>query len=66
MSAASDLDQSTMCQWYEDINDSKLWHTSCGRIWEFIEAGPNENGVKVCHNCGKPVDVMPLQGDEND
>ena len=41
------------CVWTEDPDG--LWSTSCGRSWTFIEGGPEENGIRYCHGCGKPV-----------
>ena len=43
------------CVWTEDTDG--LWETSCGRSWTFIEGGPEENGVRYCHGCGKPVRI---------
>ena len=43
------------CTWTEDPEG--YWSTSCGRSWTFIEGGPEENGVRYCHGCGKPVRI---------
>lgn len=42
-----------ICEWFDDDG----WHSGCGKDWEFIYDGPNENGLKFCLYCGKPVTV---------
>jgi hypothetical protein len=41
-----------LCHWQREDEDSSLYHTECGRSWEFIEDGIKENRVKYCFNCG--------------
>ena len=48
-------DKAGECTWTEDPEG--YWSTSCGRSWTFIEGGPEENGVRYCHGCGKPVRI---------
>lgn len=43
------------CEWHTD--DDGMWHTSCGRTWEFINDGPAENRMHYCMGCGRKVDV---------
>lgn len=44
------------CAWtYDDSTSS--WDSACGEKWQFIDGGPEENGVKFCHGCGRPVRV---------
>lgn len=44
------------CTWHceEDINN---WHSDCGYQFQFMEDGPEENGVKFCPKCGKSVAI---------
>ncbi|MGI4318025.1 hypothetical protein ACR2XM_24765 [Klebsiella pneumoniae] len=51
------------CTWYceEDINN---WHSDCGYQFQFMEDGPEENGVKFCPKCGKSVAVSATEGAE--
>ncbi len=42
------------CEWKYDEEHEK-YDTSCGSAWSFIDEGIEENGVKFCHRCGKPV-----------
>ena len=51
------------CTWHceEDINN---WHSDCGYQFQFMEDGPEENGVKFCPNCGKSVAVSATEGTE--
>lgn len=49
------------CTWHceEDINN---WHSDCGYQFQFMEDGPEENGVKFCPKCGKSVAVSATEG----
>lgn len=51
------------CTWHceEDINN---WHSDCGYQFQFMEEGPEENGVKFCPKCGKSVAVSSTEGTE--
>lgn len=51
------------CTWHceEDINN---WHSDCGYQFQFMEEGPEENGVKFCPKCGKNVAVSATEGTE--
>ena len=33
------------------------WDSACGEAWSFIEGGPDENRVRFCQGCGKPVEI---------
>jgi len=44
-----------VCEWTYDHEDR--WDSSCGTSWTFISGGPEENGVKFCHGCGKRLKV---------
>ena len=46
-------DRTEECEWAYDNDD--FWQTSCGEAYTFIEGTPDENGVRFCHGCGKPV-----------
>lgn len=43
------------CKWTQD---DEWWSTECGASWVFIDCGPVENGVKFCHGCGRPVEIV--------
>lgn len=45
---------SNSCAWAYDENDH-YWSSSCGEDWSFIDGGPEENRVKFCQGCGRPV-----------
>lgn len=38
------------CAWTPDNED--MWNTSCGEVFTFIDAGPEENNAKYCCYCG--------------
>lgn len=44
------------CQWTYDEHDYK-WDSACGESWQFTDGGPEDNGVKFCQSCGKPVEL---------
>jgi len=44
------------CEWTEDAGE--MWQSSCGEALEFSWGGPVENGVKFCHGCGKPIEIV--------
>lgn len=48
------------CTWHceEDINN---WHSDCGYQFQFMEEGPEENGVKFCPKCGKSVAISATE-----
>jgi hypothetical protein len=51
------------CEWREDDPWGAMpgtYESACGELWTFTEGGAKENGVKFCHNCGKPVTVIPF------
>ena len=47
------------CEWQPDEEMDCLYETSCGMTWEFNDAGVEENRVKFCFGCGKPVKDIP-------
>jgi len=40
------------CEWSMD-EDSSTWETSCGKVFQFTEDGPKENGTVFCCYCGQ-------------
>lgn len=42
------------CLWSYDSHQG-TWHGKCGVYWVFMDDGPDENGMKFCPGCGKPV-----------
>ena len=49
------------CEWRDPGEDDVSWQTGCGKLWEFIDDGPSENGVKFCPYCGKPLVLVPAE-----
>jgi hypothetical protein len=43
-----------VCQWEYDQDDD-AYQTGCGEMWHFITGTAEENGVKFCPCCGKPL-----------
>lgn len=42
------------CIWRYDENDY-YWSGACGEDWCFTDGGPEENRVRFCQGCGRPV-----------
>jgi hypothetical protein len=55
--------QAEHCDWFTDYEGA--WGSDCGMLWEFTDGGPTENRVKFCMGCGKPVNVLPPDEDED-
>lgn len=43
------------CEWKLDEPDYNAWKGTCGRMWCLTEGTPNENKIKFCPYCGKPI-----------
>jgi hypothetical protein len=43
--------------WSRFSSDPEYWSTSCDNAWYFIDGTPEENRVKYCPFCGKPIKV---------
>lgn len=45
------------CEWKPEDPDIMpgTYASACGELWTFIDGGPNENRVRFCQGCGKPV-----------
>lgn len=44
------------CTWTYDETHC-AWDSSCGEKWILEDGGPNENRIRFCHGCSKPVEV---------
>lgn len=42
------------CIWRYDESDC-YWSGTCGEDWCFTDGGPEENRVRFCQGCGRPV-----------
>jgi len=51
-----------VCVWTQDSDGP--WCTSCGKVWEFNEGGPADNGAHFCHHCGGVLLAEPFAEDE--
>jgi len=63
LAKAAGADPVRVCQWRDPGEDDSEWQTGCGKGWTFIDDGPVENGVKFCPYCGKPLALVPAEGD---
>jgi hypothetical protein len=45
----------SFCDWTED---REYWAAACGQLWAFVDGGPEDNNVRYCHYCGRPVRVL--------
>lgn len=45
-----------VCVWtFDDDAHAPMWTSPCGVTYSFTEGGPEDNGHKFCHSCGKPL-----------
>lgn len=42
------------CEWW---NDGEMWESPCGVAYMFNSDGPEDNGHRFCHKCGKPIAI---------
>lgn len=42
------------CEWWED---GEMWESSCGVAYMFNSDGPEDNGHRFCHKCGKRIAI---------
>lgn len=62
-------DNRAECEWTEEDPWGVMagtYESSCGELWMFTEGGPEENRVRYCHACGKPVTVKHYPLRESD
>lgn len=53
-----------VCHWDED--DTGVWATDCRHEFEINEGTPDDNGMKFCCYCGKPLVQRLLQEGTDD
>jgi hypothetical protein len=45
-----------ICMWTQtDDEESNNWESACGDLFYFEDGTPEENGMKFCPYCGKPL-----------
>ena len=50
----------TKCKWAAPDDDG-VFATECGREWVFTEGTPQDNDVKFCMGCGRPVKYAAIK-----
>lgn len=50
------------CNWKPEI-DGEFWSGECGAAWTLIDAGPKENNMHYCPECGGQLNVPSTQGE---
>ncbi len=43
------------------VEDEDTWTTLCGNVWMFEEGTPQDNGMKFCCYCGRPLVQMEAE-----
>jgi len=46
------------CDWIEDVDG--VWQTACDNLFEINEGTPEQNNMKFCCYCGKPIDQFTV------
>lgn len=61
--ALTTSEEGGVCEWTVDkqYECDDMWSSSCGEDWTFTTGGPSENGIKFCHNCGKPISLRDTE-----
>ena len=49
-----ELEDAGTCAWWED---GEMWESSCGVAYMFNSDGPEDNGHRFCHKCGKRIEI---------
>jgi hypothetical protein len=52
----------THCSW--SIDAEGTWSGTCGAEWCFNDGGPDDNKMRFCPECGKPLHEEPARFDE--
>lgn len=43
-----------VCHWrYDEYHDK--YDTECGEAWQLMDGTPEENGMRFCPHCGRPL-----------
>jgi len=52
-----------VCGWTQ--TEDGQWDTGCGEVFEFVDAGPEENGFAFCPYCGYGIALKDVLYDQN-
>ena len=55
-----------VCHWTHDDLDMGTWATDCNQTFCLIDGTPDDNELKYCCYCGKPLVSMPYQYPEDE
>jgi len=44
------------CKWAGEYADCEIWYTSCGEVFILNGGTPEDNKMKFCPFCGKPLE----------
>ena len=53
------------CVWHQDGEDSDTWGSKCGRYFRLDDGTPDDNHMRWCCYCGKPLESV-IWTDEDD
>ena len=51
-----------VCQWVEC--DEVTWETGCDNLFYFVDGSPSTNGMEYCCYCGKPIEEVKYNQDD--
>ena len=57
---------SDMCKWEQYDDDWGAYETDCGQAFNIIDGTPEDNRMKFCCYCGKPLLGKPFDWGEED
>ena len=57
-------DNTETCKWTQDDYESDSWNTDCHQSFIFNDGTPEENSAKFCTYCGKPLEQVIFEYDD--
>ena len=54
------------CRWFLYDDDANVYRSGCGEDFQFTDDGPEANGFRFCHGCGKPIEMFTPPTDAPD
>lgn len=58
-------ERTAKCAWSQDGDyDGDMWATGCGNYFILTDGTPAENDMRFCCYCGKSLETIPYEEDE--
>jgi hypothetical protein len=63
---ATPAEGTSECNWHYSPDEDDYWLTSCGAEWVMVADQPKDNGMNYCPKCGKKINYIPPEDEEED